>query len=76
MEKSSSNGDQQTTKPPPTPSPLRFSKFFQVKFILEKGNEERKWNLFLIFLCAVYILNIEALPVIFFYGLLILPMPS
>ncbi|XP_029120235.1 UDP-glucuronic acid decarboxylase 6 isoform X2 [Elaeis guineensis] len=31
MAKESSNGDQHTiTRPPPTPSPLRFSKFFQV----------------------------------------------
>lgn len=31
--KNNSNGEHQTTtKPPPLPSPLRFSKFFQVKY--------------------------------------------
>lgn len=30
MAANSSNGEQKATKPPPLPSPLRFSKFFQV----------------------------------------------
>lgn len=35
MAKESTNGDNHSvTKPPPTPSPLRFSKFFQVYFEL------------------------------------------
>lgn len=32
MAGNSSNGDQSTAKQPPLPSPLRFSKFFQVNF--------------------------------------------
>ena len=30
-EANGSNGEQAVTRPPPTPSPLRFSKFFQVR---------------------------------------------
>jgi UDP-glucuronate decarboxylase len=34
MAQKEANGNGATTRPPPTPSPLRFSKFFQVRLVL------------------------------------------